>query len=144
MLEQNQLGKINPIALMESWKIKSRALAGDFLFFMIPWVAIVIYLTRALQETQGWWQTTLRFALKTVGAGDKYFFICLVEIAMLQTPRSLHSTLSSSTPGCRLGGRTRRCPATSFRFQTSRETKNTQRTDSPQTEYRALSYSHLQ
>ena len=39
---------------MESWKIKSRALAPEFLFFTIPRVAIVIYLMRALQETEGW------------------------------------------------------------------------------------------
>ena len=38
---------------MESQQRKKRALAQDFLFFMIPWVVIVIYLKRALQETQG-------------------------------------------------------------------------------------------
>ena len=54
---------------MESWKIKFRALAQYFLFFTIPWVAIVIYLMRAFQETQGWSQTTfyLCFALKPDG-----------------------------------------------------------------------------
>ena len=44
---------INHIALIESKNRKLRALARDFLFFMIPCVAIVFYLMRALQETQG-------------------------------------------------------------------------------------------
>ena len=71
----------NPIALMESWKIKLRALAQDFLCFMTPWVAIVIYLTRtrALQEKQGWYQTAfyLCFAVKPVGAWDKTVFLLI-------------------------------------------------------------------
>ena len=45
---------INPIALMESWKIKFKALVRDFLFFTIPWVASMICLTRMLQETESW------------------------------------------------------------------------------------------
>ena len=31
---------------MESQKIKSRVITRDFLFFLIPWVAIVIYFNR--------------------------------------------------------------------------------------------------
>ena len=48
---------------MESWKINSRALARDFLFFMISWVAIVIFISRTRS--------------KKPKAGCKQPFICV-------------------------------------------------------------------